>query len=121
MGKSVTTVDTFKAGIEAAGFTNVQEKLYKAPIGSWPKNPLMKEVGRYQKRQILDGLEGYAMYAPILFDFGSKELTSFRFMQTKFGDPEPWSPEEVHVWVAKTREEFANPKLHSYVYRRRVW
>lgn len=49
----------------------------------------MKEVGRYQKRQLLDGLEGYAMYAPILFDFGSEELTSFKFMQTKLGEPEP--------------------------------
>ena len=27
MGRSLTTVDTFKACIEAAGFTNVQEKL----------------------------------------------------------------------------------------------
>ena len=83
----------------------------------------MKEVGRYQKNQILDGLEGYVMYALNLFDFGSEELTSFKFMQAKFGEPKPWSQEEVHVWIAKIRirEEFANPKLHSYVYRRRVW
>ena len=120
MGKNMNTFDTLKAGIEAAGFTNCQEKLYKAPFGDWPKNPLMKEVGRYQKRQILDGLEGYAMYAPTLCGFWFI-LTLLRFMLTKFGEPEPWSPEEVQVFLAKTRKEFADPKLHCYVYKRRVW
>ena len=94
MGKNINTFDTFKAEIEAAGFTNVQEKLYKAPFGDWPKNPLIKEVGRYQKKQILDGMEGYVMYVPIFFRFCST-LTLSRFMLTKFGEPEPWSPEEV--------------------------
>lgn len=62
LGKNVNTVDVFKAGIEAAGFTNVHEKVYKVPVGDWAKNPLMKEVGKYHKSQIMEGLEGYIMY-----------------------------------------------------------
>lgn len=62
LGKNVDTVDVFKAGIEAAGFTNVHEKVYKVSIGDWAKDSLMKEVGRYHKSQIMEGLEGYIMY-----------------------------------------------------------
>lgn len=40
---------------------------------------------------------------------------------TKFGEPEPWSPEEVHVFLAKVRKEIEDPKLHGYFYKRRVW
>lgn len=61
MGKNINTVDTFKAAIEAAGFTNVHETLYKAPVGDWVKNPVLKEAGRYQMQQVLEGLEGYVM------------------------------------------------------------
>lgn len=28
--------------IEAACFTNIQEKLYKCPVGGWAKNPILK-------------------------------------------------------------------------------
>ena len=40
---------------------------------------------------------------------------------TKFGEPGPWSAEEVQVFLAKVREEMAAPGLRSYVYKRRVW
>lgn len=39
---------------------------------------------------------------------------------TKFGEPEPWTPEEVQVFLAKARKEFANPALHCYLLKRRV-
>ena len=32
-GKNLDAVDHFKARIEAAGFTNVHEKVYKVPVG----------------------------------------------------------------------------------------
>ena len=37
MGKSITTIDTLEAEVEAAGFTSVHEKMYKNPIGDWAK------------------------------------------------------------------------------------
>lgn len=64
IGKPINTIDTFKARIEAAGFTNVHEKVYKVPFGEWAKNPIMKEAGHFHKRQIMEGLEGYVMYVP---------------------------------------------------------
>lgn len=33
---------------------------------------------------------------------------------TNFGEPEPWSPEEVQVYLAKCREELNDRKIHAY-------
>lgn len=74
MGKNLNTIQSCRAGIEAAGFTDIQEKWYKAPIGDWAKRPLMKEVGKYCKRQLMEGLEGYIMYDPSFPNFSVMEL-----------------------------------------------
>lgn len=34
-GKRLDAVETFKGRIEAGGFTNIHEKLYKLPVGEW--------------------------------------------------------------------------------------
>lgn len=60
-GKPFDTASTMKAAIEAAEFVNVREKEYKVPIGEWTKNACLKEAGKSNRVQILDGLEGYAM------------------------------------------------------------
>ena len=44
-----------------------------------------------------------------------------RYVLTKFGQPEPWTPEEVHVFLAKVRKEMGTPGLHTYQYLRRTW
>lgn len=40
---------------------------------------------------------------------------------TRFGEPTPWTPEEVHVFLAKARQEVNDPKLHAYFLKKRVW
>lgn len=43
--------------IEAACSTNIQEKLYKCPVGGWAKNPILKEAGKFCKLQIEWGMD----------------------------------------------------------------
>lgn len=50
-----------KGRIERAGFVNVTEKVMKVPLGHWPKNPLLKKVGRYMHAVLYDGLQGTAL------------------------------------------------------------
>ena len=104
MGKNIDTMKYIRPRIEHAGFTNIHEKTYRVPVGEWAKNPILKEAGKFQKMHILSGLEGYAL-----------------FLLTKFGEPEPWLPEEVQVYLAKVRKEIENPKYHTYINMRRVW
>ena len=40
---------------------------------------------------------------------------------TKYGDPEPWTKEEVQVYIAQIRKELLNPRYHVYQRVRRVW
>lgn len=40
---------------------------------------------------------------------------------THYGEPTPWAPEEVRVFLAKMRQEINNPNYHAYYFRKRVW
>jgi hypothetical protein len=50
-----------KKFMEEVGFINVVEKKYKLPIGRWPADPRMKELGTWYRAYFEDGMEGYAM------------------------------------------------------------
>ena len=88
-----------RRAIERAGFINVQDDLFKCPIGSWPRDKRLKEAGRVNFDHWSGGLDGWAM-----------------FLLTKFGVPQPWSADEVRVYVAKVRAEMQIPRLHIYHY-----
>jgi hypothetical protein len=49
---------TMTQKIEKAEFVDVQEKLYKFPIGSWPKDKVLKDAGPANKEYWISGLDG---------------------------------------------------------------
>ena len=57
-GRSLKTHETMRSAIENAGFVDVHEKKYKIPLGSWPKNRLLKEAGHLQYAHWNAALEG---------------------------------------------------------------
>lgn len=61
IGKTNMTMYSMKQWMEEAGFINVVEKRYKFPIGTWPADPKMKELGMWFRAYFEDGMEGYAM------------------------------------------------------------
>jgi hypothetical protein len=93
-----------RSAIEKAGFVDVQEEKYKIPLGSWPKDKLLKEVGHLQYAHWNAALEGWAMW-----------------LLTHFGEPEPWTKDEVQVFLAKVRVELKDPYIHAYNPAKRVW
>ncbi|KJZ75928.1 hypothetical protein HIM_04752 [Hirsutella minnesotensis 3608] len=44
-----------------AGFVNVTERIFHVPIGTWPKNKVLKTVGLYWRTILLDGLQAIAL------------------------------------------------------------
>lgn len=40
-----------------AGFEGVTESVYRLPFGTWPKDPKLKEIGRYQLAQMLQAVD----------------------------------------------------------------
>lgn len=61
-GKSFRIAHQTKELMESAGFVNVTYRIFKWPIGPWPKDPKMKEIGAYNRLGWEDGMVGWAMF-----------------------------------------------------------
>ncbi|KAB8078099.1 S-adenosyl-L-methionine-dependent methyltransferase [Aspergillus leporis] len=94
-GKTLRIVHESKQRMIDAGFVNVFERRFKLPIGPWPKNPHLKNLGRYFRLVISESLEMWAM-----------------MLWTKVLG---WSREEVEVIFSEMREALNNPSIHAYV------
>lgn len=46
IGKTILPVDNFDYLLKQAGFVNVHWQIVKRPTNDWPKDPMMKEIGR---------------------------------------------------------------------------
>ena len=81
--------------LENASFQNINVTSYVLPIGTWPKDPTLKEIGKYFRAQMVDSaIEGYTL---ALF--------------TRYGK---WTPMEVQVLLAHLRRELKSNKMHIY-------
>ncbi|CAI6334924.1 unnamed protein product [Periconia digitata] len=60
-GMTFRTISLMKPLLVEAGFRDVVEHRYVWPIGPWPKDPKLKEIGRWGERNWLDGFEGWVM------------------------------------------------------------
>ncbi|CAK4030673.1 related to methyltransferase [Lecanosticta acicola] len=92
MGSDVST--KYEEWMRDAGFVDIQQKMFMWPSNSWPKDPFMKELGRWNQVNIIEGLEGFCM-ALLTRGLG-------------------WSKEEVDVFVAKIAADLRNKKIHAY-------
>ncbi|KAB8235638.1 class I SAM-dependent methyltransferase [Aspergillus alliaceus] len=93
-GKDFDTVSTWKGRMEKAGFVNVREDVYKLPQSPWPKDPKMKELGRYHQVNMIEAMPPYC-YALFTRMLG-------------------WSRAEIEVLVAGMRKELRDTSLHLY-------
>ncbi|KAI5845219.1 S-adenosyl-L-methionine-dependent methyltransferase [Morchella snyderi] len=93
-GRPFDITDKLKGWMEDALFINVEESIFKVPIGSWPKDPKMKNIGRYNLLNLLEALEGFTL---ALF--------------TRFLD---WTADEVYVLLAGVRSELRSRNNNFY-------
>ncbi|KAK4230952.1 hypothetical protein QBC38DRAFT_275609 [Podospora fimiseda] len=76
------------------GFVNVTERVLQIPIGTWPKNKVLKTVGLYWRTILLDGIQAIAL-GPLTRGCG-------------------WSPTEVEMFLIEVRKAYKDnsPLLH---------
>ncbi|KAH8886942.1 S-adenosyl-L-methionine-dependent methyltransferase [Thozetella sp. PMI_491] len=79
--------------VNSAGFKNVVHKRYKIPIGPWPRDRALKEIGLHNWTQVNQGLEGLTLrlYTNVL----------------------KWKTEEIMVLLANVRKSLRNPNVHA--------
>lgn len=80
--------------VRQTGFTNIVVKVYKIPIGPWPKDPQFKLVGAYYHVTVSQGVEGF----------------SLRLYMNVLG----WSYEELQVLLAEVRKDLNTRTIHGY-------
>jgi len=59
IGRTMDPAPSMKKWAEEAGFVNVKEQRYRLPIGSWPKDPRLKEVGTLMGVNFIEGVEAF--------------------------------------------------------------
>lgn len=95
-GKRLNCAAEMKDAFSKVPFVNVQHEIYKVPIGRWPKDQKLREVGVFLQAQMLDSVEGVSM----------------AYFTRVLG----WSKEETIVFAAKVRQEFKDNQKCLYVY-----
>ncbi|KAL2862246.1 class I SAM-dependent methyltransferase [Aspergillus lucknowensis] len=94
-GKRMNIAPSLSGWLEEAGFTNVTADIYKCPVGSWPKSPRLKEIGRVGKVSLIEAIEPYslALFTRVL----------------------GWTYEKAQAYVDNCRQEVMNTSCHAYV------
>ena len=92
MGSDVS--DKYVQWMQDAGFVDIQQRMFMWPSNAWPKDPFMKELGRWNQINILDGLEGFCL-ALLTRGLG-------------------WKKEEVDIFVARVSRDLRDRRIHAY-------
>jgi hypothetical protein len=74
--------------------------LLQTPIGPWPKDERLNEIGRFSQMVLDQDAEGYIL-----------------FIANTLG----WTREEILVYLAMLRREIRSAKHHAYYLQRVVW
>jgi hypothetical protein len=69
-------------------------------LNPFPKDPKLKEIGQFGELFSTQDTEGFVL-----------------FVANTLG----WTPEEVHVYIAKFRREIRDRRNHPYIRLRTVW
>ena len=80
--------------VREAGYQDVVEKKYKWPLGPWPKDKKLKELGWWAQRHVDAGLENWCL----------------ALLTRVFG----WSYSQVMEHVAKVRANLWDKKIHAW-------
>ena len=70
------------------------------PIGRWPKDKRMKEIGAFTQLTLEQDAEGYLIF---------------------IANTQGWSREEIMVYLAKFRREVQSGAHHAYYRQKVVW
>jgi SAM-dependent methyltransferase len=81
-GASASPGPLLKNLIRTAGFEEVKEKIFKVPVGTWPKDKKLKEVGQFYRVALEEGLDAISLR--ILTHFLRYSLDEATILNAKF-------------------------------------
>ncbi|PTB40386.1 hypothetical protein M441DRAFT_81117 [Trichoderma asperellum CBS 433.97] len=84
-----------KEAMEAAGFINIREEVYKIPIGGWQANKDLQSIGTLMKNALETDLEGTMLFMAVMLG---------------------WSDAQRDTFAKELRHELQSNDLHGYFY-----
>ena len=94
LGMPLRIANKLKTWYEQAGFVDVREEVFSLPINTWPKDPQLKLLGRFQHMNMKDGVFAWTV----------------EYFVKAFG----WTPTEVEVYLAHLRTSLADKSVHAF-------
>ena len=87
--------DTIQKDMEEAGFEDIHQEWFKVPVGPWPKERKMKELGAMFMINMLQGIEGWSTI----------------LMTQILG----WELDKTKEFIDEVKQCIRNKKVHSYM------
>ncbi|KFG82526.1 hypothetical protein MANI_028243 [Metarhizium anisopliae] len=101
MGRPTLLGPVLKRAYENVGFVDVQQRVYKMPLNSWPKNRYLKQVGLLWGHNLVEGLSAF----------------SYQLLHHGFDR----SAEEIEASLVDVRRDLSNTSIHAYMPTFVVW
>ncbi|KAK6078354.1 methyltransferase domain-containing protein [Seiridium cupressi] len=95
LGRDLTVTRKYKKWLEEAGFVEVRETRFVLPVHQWMEDPKFKEIGRFNQRNMMDGVRGGG------------------WMMLKAAG---MTPNEIEDLTSQVRKELQTESNHSYCY-----
>jgi ubiquinone/menaquinone biosynthesis C-methylase UbiE len=61
VGRPLRIANKLKRWYAEVGFVDIQEKVIKIPVNTWPRDPDLKPLGKWWQQNILLGLQGFSL------------------------------------------------------------
>ncbi|EEY17093.1 conserved hypothetical protein [Verticillium alfalfae VaMs.102] len=102
-GRSFTVLsdELQRKGMQEAGFVDLHEVNFKVPIGDWPLDPKLAEVGQWVRLTMENDLEGYTLYM--------------------WKDVLGWDTDKYQTFLTSMKDEIRSRKLHGYMTVRYIY
>jgi hypothetical protein len=127
-GKTLRTIDQVKEKMIKAGFTDVVEYRFKCPIGPWAKDGRLKLLGKYNRLQWEEGIEGWSMMLltqirMCVRSSPSSSSSSSFFLpwgmrcwgwMVRLTSRSQWPRAEVEIYLAPMRQGLRDGDIHAY-------
>ncbi|KFY01454.1 hypothetical protein O988_02726 [Pseudogymnoascus sp. VKM F-3808] len=94
VGRELDIAPKLRGWFEAAGFVDVQQRVFKAPLGRWPKDPAMKDLGHWWAENMSVGLAAF----------------SLAYFSRVLG----WSADEIELYLVDVRKSLTDKDVHAY-------
>ncbi|KAF2753913.1 S-adenosyl-L-methionine-dependent methyltransferase [Pseudovirgaria hyperparasitica] len=94
MGRPVDQSPNYRRWMQEIGFVDIQEQRYVWPTNCWPRDPKLKELGKWSLVNLNEGMDGFtlAIFTRVL----------------------GWTKPEVDVLCAQVRADLRNRSIHAY-------